>query len=388
MKGNDGQVIGTYSKLQEAASAMTHAAMTPPDARATAHKTPRSRMKPTDSSAGITTPEQAAHISLPGDKKAPSKKEQTPAPDFPRRRGGNVNVLVRTALVVLIFAVWVAVLDLATTATRFAEFNARLFGYAPPAPLAESCASRADAGAVTNLADAAWAETLDLFLDAAREGNAVHLDETDLKSKQKQQRSNQRRLTSPKGVALALVVETPTDARPDGSAAVAARAAFRCACVETFDADAFVALSKASSDGSGTTKQAEQNARGALQRSVSLFLTKCPRGVLVVAGAQNLTPPLLASLMPAISEGGRFTRDGIDVRADGATYVFVAALGEEMRAGETWREAGEAGFAKAAKTKLEKAWRVGNSADESEEPGSGVTQAFRRRIDFVVPFRK
>jgi hypothetical protein len=92
--------------------------------------------------------------------------------------------------------------------------------------------------------------------------------------------------------------------------------------------------------------------------------------------------------MPAISEGGRFTRDGIDVRADGATYVFVAALGEEMRAGETWREAGEAGFAKAAKTKLEKAWRVGNSADESEEPGSGVTQAFRRRIDFVVPFRK
>ena len=74
------------------------------------------------------------------------------------------------------------------------------------------------------------------------------------------------------------------------------------------------------------------NARGALQRAMSAFLEKCPRGGARVADAHRLTPPLLAALAPAVSEGGRFVRDGRDVRADGATYVLIVALG--ARAGE------------------------------------------------------
>jgi len=382
---------------------MTHAAMTPPAARAS----PRCRAKQNKPSEGITTPEQAARVALPGDTKEKtqsrvSQRESTPvSPNFPRRREGNVNVLARLAVIIAILAVWVALIDPSSTATRFAtyqtrfqEFSARLFGSSSmgssPAPApAESCASNADASAVASLAPPGWAETVELFLDTARVGNAVHLDEVGAKQKRRNaQRSNARRLSAPKGVALALVVETPEDAAPGGAAAVAARAKFGCACVETFDSDAFVVLSK-KVEPDGTAKQALANARGAVQSAVSLFLQKCPRGVLVVTSVQNLTPPLLTALMPAISEGGRFTRDGMDIRADGATYVFVAALGADAGVGGTWRVDGETGFAKATKTKLEKAWRLGDAGEEQdEEPGSGVTHAFRRRIDFVVPFRE
>ena len=55
--------------------------------------------------------------------------------------------------------------------------------------------------------------------------------------------------------------------------------------------------------------------------------------VAVITDAHRLTPPLLAALAPAVSEGGRFTRDGRDVRADGATYVLIAALGADAGEG-------------------------------------------------------
>ena len=94
--------------------------------------------------------------------------------------------------------------------------------------------------------------------------------------------------------------------------------------------------------------------------------------------------------------GERFTRDGRDVRADGATYVLIAALGADAGEGGAWRARGEAGFARAAKAEMARLWR---GADEGEKTrgnppgddaeavaGSGVTEAFRRRVDFVVPF--
>ena len=58
-----------------------------------------------------------------------------------------------------------------------------------------------------------------------------------------------------------------------------------------------------------------------------LFLARCPRGVVVLRNAEALTPPLLAALLPALSEGGRYMRDGRQVTANLATYVLTAALG-------------------------------------------------------------
>ena len=84
------------------------------------------------------------------------------------------------------------------------------------------------------------------------------------------------------------------------------------------------------------------------------------------------------------------------MRADGATYVLIAALGADFSAGEggTWRARGETEFARAAKTELARLWRGGEDAapldgDEAATEaatGSGVTEAFRRRVDFVVLF--
>ena len=143
--------------------------------------------------------------------------------------------------------------------------------------------------------------------------------------------------------ALALVVETRFDAGPDDRAAFAARAAVGCDGVETVDVKKYVALAKPRRGETGANaRETEANARGALQRAMSAFLEKCPRGVAVITDAQSLTPPLLAALMPAVSEGGRFARDGRNVRADGATYVLIAALGADFSAGEggTWRARG------------------------------------------------
>ena len=389
----DGKVVGTFATLQEAASEMTHAAMTPPASRAT----PRLRAKRSESSHGVTTPEHAARTSLPGEAKSDDAKPDPEKTLYTRRR--DRNVFTRTFVMCAILAVTVALLDPNTTSTRFGAFVSVARGgsrvaasNAPTAPIAktESCASEASFGAVAKLAEEGWRETAWLFLEAARDANARHKEETELKTRKRASAAS--RLGAKKGVALALVVETRLDAGPDDSAAFAARAAFGCDCVQTFDVIKYVALTKPRSDASA--HEAEANARGALQGAMSAFLEKCPRGVAVITDAHRLTPPLLAALMPAVSEGGRFARDGRDVRADGATFVLIAALGADFSAGEggKWRARGETEFARAAKTELARLWRGGSGSgaeppdDDEAATGSGVTEAFRRRVDFVVSF--
>ena len=399
----DGRVLGTFATLQQAASEMTHAAMTPPASRAT----PRSRAKRSEPSHGVTTPEHAARTPLPGN---PARSgDAKPDPEktlYARRR--DPNVFTRAFVVCAVLAVLVALLDPNTAFTRLGALVSEWRGVtadgAAVAAKPESCASEVERfDAVAALADEGWRETAWLFLEAAREANARHREETDSGDRifggllfsnpptrrPRAKKSAASRLGAQKGVALALVAQTRFDSGPDDRVAFAARAAFACDCVETFDVKKYVAL--AISD--------VANARGALQRAMSAFLEKCPRGVAVITDAHRLTPPLLAALAPAVSEGGRFVRDGRDVRADGATYVLIAALGADAGEGGAWRARGEAGFARAAKAEMARLWRgadffegektlsanpLGDDAEAAA--GSGVTEAFRRRVDFVVPF--
>ena len=398
----DGRVLGTFATLQEAASEMTHAAMTPPASRTT----PRSRAKRSEPSHGVTTPEHAARTPLPGNPARSGDAKPDPEKTLYARRRDR-NVFTRAFVMCAVLAVLVALLDpniASTASTRLGALVSEWRGVtadgAAVAAKPESCASEvARFDAVAALAAEGWRETAWLFLEAAREANARHREETySIASRgfggllfsnpptRRPRASAASRLGAKKGVALALVAQTRFDSGPDDRVAFAARAAFACDCVETFDVEKYVAL--ALSD--------VVNARGALQRAMSAFLEKCPRGVAVIAHAHRLTPPLLAALAPAVSEGGRFVRDGRDVRADGATYVLIAALGADAGEGGAWRARGEAGFARAAKAEMARLWR---GADEGEQTqgnplgddaeaatGSGVTEAFRRRVDFVVPF--
>jgi hypothetical protein len=402
----EGRVIGTYATLQDAASAMTHAAMTPPASRAT----PRSRVKRSEPSHGVTTPEHAARTPLPGEARSDDAKSHPEKTLYGRRR--DRNVFTRTFVMCAILAVTVAFLDPNTTSTRFGALVSVARGWSPgeAKSISTSCASEARFGAVAGLSPEEWRETSWLFLEAAREANARHAEETNPSSNPNPSRTqglSSRKLGAKKGVALALIVDKSLDAGPDAIAASAARAAFGCDCVKVFDAKTYVALAQtdSSKDSSDEVeeesvrlrkREAEANARGALQKEVSAFLEKCPRGVAVIADAQRMTPPLLAALMPAVSEGGRFARDGRDVRADGATYVLVAALGEDFAAGGKgkYRVRGEVEYARAAKAELSRLWRAEPFASDGNEAllteaatGSGVTEAFRRRVDFVVPFR-
>jgi hypothetical protein len=408
----EGRVIGTYATLQDAASAMTHAAMTPPASRAT----PRSRAKRSEPSHGVTTPEHAARTPLPGEARSDDAKSHPEKTLYGRRR--DRNVFTRTFVMCAILAVTVALLDPNTTSTRFGALVSVARGGSPgeAETISTSCASDARFGAVAGLSPEEWRETSWLFLEAAREANARHAEETNPSSNPNPSRTrglSSRKLGAKKGVALALIVETRLDAGPDAIAASSLRAAFGCDCVKVFDAKTYVALESPPDSSSGAAhveeadeveeesvrlrkREAEANARGALQKEVSAFLEKCPRGVAVIADAHRLTPPLLAALMPAVSEGGRFARDGRDVRADGATYVLVAALGGDFAAGEKgkYRVRGEVEYARAAKAELARLWRGEPFASDGNEAllteaatGSGVTEAFRRRVDFVVPFR-
>ena len=321
----DGRVLGTFATLQEAASEMTHAAMTPPASRTT----PRSRAKRSEPSHGVTTPEHAARTPLPGNPARSGDAKTDPEKTLYARRRDR-NVFTRAFVMCAVLAVLVALLDpniASTASTRLGALVSEWRGVtadgAAVAAKPESCASEvARFDAVAALADEGWRETAWLFLEAAREANARHREETySIASRgfggllfsnpptRRPRASAASRLGAKKGVALALVAQTRFDSGPDDRVAFAARAAFACDCVETFDVEKYVAL--ALSD--------VVNARGALQRAMSAFLEKCPRGVAVIAHAHRLTPPLLAALAPAVSEGGRFVRDGRDVRADGAT---------------------------------------------------------------------
>jgi hypothetical protein len=347
---------------------------------------------------------------LPGEARSDDAKSHPEKTLYGRRR--DRNVFTRTFVMCAILAVTVALLDPNTTSTRFGALVSVARGGSPgeAETVSTSCASDARFGAVAGLSPEEWRETSWLFLEAAREANARHAEETNPSSNPNPSRTqglSSRKLGAKKGVALALIVDKSLDAGPDAIAASAARAAFGCDCVKVFDAKTYVALAQtdSSKDSSDEVeeesvrlrkREAEANARGALQKEVSAFLEKCPRGVAVIADAQRMTPPLLAALMPAVSEGGRFARDGRDVRADGATYVLVAALGEDFAAGEKgkYRVRGEVEYARAAKAELARLWRGEPFASDGNEAllteaatGSGVTEAFRRRVDFVVPFR-
>ena len=306
----DGRVLGTFATLQEAASEMTHAAMTPPASRTT----PRSRAKRSEPSHGVTTPEHAARTPLPGNPARSGDAKPDPEKTLYARRRDR-NVFTRAFVMCAVLAVLVALLDpniASTASTRLGALVSEWRGVtadgAAVAAKPESCASEvARFDAVAALAAEGWRETAWLFLEAAREANARHREETDSIASRgfggllfsnpptrRPRASAASRLGAKKGVALALVAQTRFDSGPDDRVAFAARAAFACDCVETFDVEKYVAL--ALSD--------VVNARGALQRAMSAFLEKCPRGVAVIAHAHRLTPPLLAALAPAVSEGG------------------------------------------------------------------------------------
>lgn len=349
----DGDTVGTFDTLEEAAAAMTQATMHKVDARST----PVARRV---SPPARVTPEQAARRSLPD----PEEADADPSASAPQTGTLHRPFLARHPLLALL-AILLAVL----AATRPNISLSRDSAATSAAP-ASGCASAATLESLAELAPPAWGETMEAFLDAAREANA-NLDATDSK----------RFIGARKGVALALIVADAAAARRRADDVLGAFS--ECAreqCALRLDADELVAAADSTRDGDGRAAkvEAELEARGEAQRRLSTFLAACPGGVVVVSSAEALTPPLLSAILPAVSEGGRFMRDGGEIRADRAAYVFVGAGGKEAGEGGAWRELDDAGFARRAKDALAAGWG-------SEE--DGVVRAFRRRIDFVAPLR-
>ena len=169
---------------------------------------------------------------------------------------------------------------------------------------------------------------MEAFLDAAREANA-NLDATDSK----------RFIGARKGVALALIVaDAPAARRRADDVLGAFSECTRERCALRLDADELVAAADSTRDGDGdgdgraAKVEAELEARGEAQRRLSTFLAACPGGVVVVSSAEAHAS-LLSAILPAVSEGGRFMRDGGEIRADRAAYVFVGAGGKEAGEG-------------------------------------------------------
>ena len=131
-------------------------------------------------------------------------------------------------------------------------------------------------------------------------------------------------------------------------------------------------------------RTSEREARGQLQKVIATFLQRCPRGVAVFAGVDAFTPELLGAMIPALSEGGRYMRDGREIRADLATYVMTAALAREQEELREWMES-ERQFARSAKDALSKLMYSRRKDESTDDDGS--VGAFRRRIDFVAPLR-
>ena len=357
----DGDTVGTFDTLEEAAAAMTQATMHKVDARSTPVATPVARRV---SPPARVTPEQAARRSLPD----PEEADADPSASAPQTGTLHRPFLARHPLLALL-AILLAVL----AATRPNISLSRDSAATSAAP-ASGCASAATLESLAGLAPPAWGETMEAFLDAAREANA-NLDATDSK----------RFIGARKGVALALIVADAAAARCRADDVLGAFSeCTRERCALRLDADELVAAADSTRDGDGdgdgraAKVEAELEARGEAQRRLSTFLAACPGGVVVVSSAEALTPPLLSAILPAVSEGGRFMRDGGEIRADRAAYVFVAAGGKEAGEGGAWRELDDAGFARRAKDALAAGWG-------SEE--DGVVRAFRRRIDFVAPLR-
>ena len=269
-----------------------------------------------------------------------------------------------------------------------------------------SCAAAAAEADVATLTPPRWEETASVFMDAVREtahsgfgGGGGEMGIAGVATMMS---------GAGKGPVLMLVAEDADEARR--RAGDVAEAFKQCAvskCVLTVDCDA----ASASATGAGAGEEegaangeslsspaasrllAEQEARGALQKTLVTFLERCPRGLVIVRGAESLSPPLVPALIPALSEGGRYMRDGKQVRADLATYVVTAALsGISERGGDGGEDAvSERNFARLAKDALATVYGGGGGGGEggrnSAAVDDGVAVAFRRRIDFVAPFR-
>ena len=245
-------------------------------------------------------------------------------------RGGGGGARWTTQLALALFFVVVA-LAIAPPGGRTWTGARTASSPSPPPSVASafrrpSCAAAAGADdAVVALAPARWEETVGMFMDAVREtsrlGRGGSGDETD---DARASSSNAGGGAAGKGPSLMLVADGPNDAR---TVARDVKAAFDACdaeeCVLLIDCEWYAASSAVGS----ASERAEQDARGALQKSLATFLTRCPRGVVVIQGAESLNRPLLSALLPALSEGGRFMRDGAEVRADLASYVVTVALG-------------------------------------------------------------
>ncbi len=130
----------------------------------------------------------------------------------------------------------------------------------------------------------------------------------------------------------------------------------------------------------GDTRDASQQRRAQLQASLVRFLRACPRGLLVVHDVHALPPAVLPALLPALSEAGQYTADGVPVPAWGATVILTAAL---PGFDDSWA-ASESLLARHAKASLQALLAAAAGGDEAAQ---NLAKAVRRRIDDVGPLR-
>ena len=128
-------------------------------------------------------------------------------------------------------------------------------------------------------------------------------------------------------------------------------------------------------------KAMQQELRGELQRRMVTFLRKCPAGVVILEAAHMLPAHALPALIPALSEGGQYMHDGVNVPTSAATYILSVSL--SGAASLEWLSS-ERVFTRRAKDSVADTFAAREGGSGLAE--SAVVEAFRRRIDFVAPF--
>jgi len=123
--------------------------------------------------------------------------------------------------------------------------------------------------------------------------------------------------------------------------------------------------------------------RGALEKQLVTFFKHCPRGLLLIQGVHQLDISLYPALLPAISEGGLYTYDGLAVPTTQATVILTI----KSKAAHKWTQSDEETYSKNVKNSLEKELlkSFSPSASVTEDEATTYARAFRRRIDFVAP---
>jgi len=359
----DAKTVGTFDTLEEAAAAITHATMLEttgadhsPAAARPGETIARQRRTPKPAP---PTPERAAKSPLPGDPAPPKAK---PSASDRRPTFARLVLLPILTLVLALVAAW--------------GLEASTRSSAPEAAPVRSCASLASDAALAELAPAGWDEPLRAFVDAAREASDA---------------SNAAVRFSGAAKGPAALLATNGDATSYSAAAAKVAAAFGACvadgCALIVDCAALgggIARGDGGARSEARSETSLDDIRGEAQRLLFDFLDRCPGGVVTFASAEALAPPTLAATLPAVSEGGRFHRDGRAVLADRAAYVFVANLGQdaEVREGED-----EGRYARRAKDALAARWRRRSGGGEGgeEEDADVLVAAFARRIDFVAP---